>query len=89
VTWPPLQFSTSETPEAPDTRLARRLSTSIPQLALLGTTTLPNPAHRGTMRVPIERTGIIATSSLVEEDVEEEQPITRLGELQVDGGQLT
>jgi hypothetical protein len=39
------------------------------------------------MRASVERTGIIATSSLMEEDgVTNEQPITGLGELQVGGG---
>jgi hypothetical protein len=55
-------------------------------LAILGTTTLQNPADRGTMRVGVERIGIIAASSLMEEGgVEDEQPITDLGELQVGG----
>ena len=50
--------------------------------------TLQNPADRGTMPVGAEHTGILATSSLMEEDgVEEKQPITGLGALQV-GGRL-
>ena len=66
--------------------LHRAANFSIPQLAILGTTTLPKPTDRATMRVSVERTGIIAASSLMKEDgVGDEQPIGGLGEVQVGG----
>jgi hypothetical protein len=56
----------------------------MPQLFSLVTNIFLKPADRGTMRVSVERTGILAASSLMEEDgVTNEQPITGLGELRV------